>query len=67
MYSPFPSRRYRFLLRFVGCLGGAVFFLSCRIVWTIATVAIAFAHTVKTAPIMSLISIAVHLLSMSIV
>ena len=67
MYSPFPSRRYRFLLRFVGCLGGAVFFLSCRIVWTIATVAIMFAHTVKIAPIMSLISIAVHLLSMSIV
>lgn len=66
MYSPFPSRRYRFLLRFVG-LGGAVFFLSCRIVWTIATVAIMFAHAVKTAPIMSLISIAVHLLSMSIV
>lgn len=66
MYSPFPSRRYRFLLRFAG-LWGAVFFLSCRIVWTIATVAIMLAHTVKTAPIMSLISIAVHLPSMSIV
>lgn len=61
--GPLPALPLPFTLR---RLTGSGFLLSRRIVWMIVTVAMMFAHTVKTAPIMSLISIAVHLLSVII-